>query len=91
MFASGLGQFHVGRGGGFCGTVWNGGIAARMCGGVPRAACSCGEVQRGASACVRGWGARVFVSGGGGLIQPSGRTPPPKRAQLTGPPKSYRD
>ena len=29
--------------------------------------------------------------GRGGSIEPSGRTPlPPKRAQLTGPPKSYR-
>ena len=43
---------------------------------------------------VGAWGGRVFVSrGGGGSIEPSGRTPPPpkKRAQLTGPPKSYRD
>ena len=38
------------------------------------------------------WGGRVFVSGGGGgSIEPSGRTPPQKRAQLTGSPKSYRD
>ena len=30
-------------------------------------------------------------TGGGGSIEPSGRTPPKKGAQLTGPPKSYRD
>ena len=39
-----------------------------------------------------GWGGRAFKSGWAGRYSPLARPPtPPKRAQLMGPPKAYRD
>ena len=62
--------------------------AAAMCCGTLRhaaavGACPGSHFQRGRPG--------FHFRGGGGSIEPSGRTPPPKRSQLTGPPKSYRD